>query len=229
MTTGAGASSVPTGAWRAVDNGLIGPTNECFIDELAIAAGQNPYEFRRNNLKETFNEDGTKDERLLNILDLVAEKSDWGKTMGENRGQGIACFDGYRCRIAHVVEVTIKGDVISVDRVTIAIDPGLAINPKGIEAQLEGCFMDAIAAALFAKITIKNGGVVESDPNDYFWPKMLDAPKIEVHMIDKTVPDKPGGMGETGFPSAPAAIANAVFAATGKRVRKFPIVVDELV
>ena len=218
MTRGTGASSVPTGAWRAVDHGMIGPTNECFIDELAVAAGKDPYEFRRDNIE---------DKRLLDILALAAEKGGWGKPMGAGRGQGIACFVGYGCRVAHVVEVTVDGGEISVDNVTIAIDTGLAINPKGIEAQLEGCFVDAIAATLFAKITIENGGVVESDPFDYLWPKMLDTPKIEVHMINDTA--KPGGMGETGFPSAPAAIANAVFAATGKRVRKFPIVVDELV
>ncbi|MCH7905310.1 MAG: xanthine dehydrogenase family protein molybdopterin-binding subunit [Armatimonadetes bacterium] len=228
MVTGSAASSVPTGAWRAVDHGMIGPAVECFIDEMAVAAGKDPYEFRRDNLREMFNRDGTKDERMLNILNLVAEKSDWGKSMGENRGQGIACFDGYGCRIAHVVEVTINEyDEIKVDRVTIAIDPGLAINPKGVEAQLEGCCIDAISATLLAKITIRDGGVVEADPNDYLWARMYDSPKIEVHMINDTA--RPGGMGETGFPSMPAAIANAVFAATGKRVRKFPIVLDELV
>ncbi|MCH7945664.1 MAG: xanthine dehydrogenase family protein molybdopterin-binding subunit [Armatimonadetes bacterium] len=151
MTRGTGASSVPTGAWRAVDNGLIGPTNECFIDELAVAAGKDPYEFRRDNIG---------DKRLLDILALAAEKGGWGKPMGAGRGQGIACFSGYGSRIAHVVEVTVDGGKISVDDVTIAIDPGLAINPKGIEAQLEGCFVDAIAATLFAKITSENGGVV---------------------------------------------------------------------
>lgn len=216
--SGYGASSVPTGAWRAVDHGLIEVSDECFYDELAFAAGKDPFEFRRDQITDT---------RLLNVLKLVAEKADWGRDMGEGRGQGIACFNGYGCRAAHVAEVLVKDGKIKVERVVVVVDPGLAINPEGVVEQMEGACMDALAATLFAKITIKDGGVEQNDPFDYKWPRMYDAPKIEVHMIDDTA--SPGGMGETGFPSVPPAIANAVFAATGKRVRRFPIVLDELV
>lgn len=211
-------SNVPTGAWRSVEHSQIIVANECFIDELAHAAGKDPFEFRKSILK---------NERLLKVLVSVAEKAQWGKSMPKGSGQGIACFEGYGSRIAHVVEVTVKDDTVRVDRMVAVVDAGTTINPRGVEAQIQGGFMDGLATALYAEITIDGGATVESNWSDYGWTRMTDTPKMEIFIEDSG--GAFGGMGEVGYPSVPAAIANAVFAATGKRVRKFPIRISELV
>lgn len=213
------ASPVPTGPWRSVEHSQIIVANECFIDELAHAAGKDPFEFRRALLG--------KNERLRKVLESVAKRADWGKRMPKGSGQGIACFEGYGSRIAHVVEVTVKGSEIKVDRMVAVVDAGTTINPRGVEAQVQGAFMDGIATALYAEITIDGGAAAENNWDGYKWARMSDTPKMEVFIEDSG--GVFGGMGEVGYPSAPAAIANAVFAATGKRVRRLPIVVEDLV
>ena len=218
MMMGSGASPIYVGAWRSVSNSQVNPSIEMFIDEMAHAAGKDPLQFRRENIS---------DKRMLKILDLIEEKSGWGKPLPAGVSRGIALYDGYDARTAHVVEVSVEGSKIKVHRAVICIDTGTTINPMAVEMQLQGSCIDGISTALFAEVTIKNGGVVQHDPFDYEWIRMDQAPKTEVHIIESG--DAPCGMGETGYPSAPAAVANAVFAATGKRVRKFPIRLDELV
>jgi isoquinoline 1-oxidoreductase beta subunit len=215
---GSAASPVPTGAWRSVDSSLINVALECFIDELAAAAGKDPLQFRREN---------TRDPRVLRLLDLAEEKSGWGKPLPKGVHRGISCFDGWGGRTVHVFEASIVDGAVKLHRAVCCVDPGYCINPKSVEAQMEGACVDGIATALFAEITIDKGGVVQGSPYDYVWARMKDVPKIEVYIVEGD--PQPAGMGETGYPGVPPAIANAVAAATGKRVRKFPIRLDELV
>lgn len=210
-------SPVPSGPWRSVEHSQIIVANECFMDELAQAAGKDPFEFRRGLL--------VRNERLRKVLESVAKHADWGKAMPKGSGQGIACFEGYGSRIAHVVEVTVTDNVIRVDRMVAVVDAGTTINPRGVEAQIEGGFMDGLATALFAEITIDGAAPQESNFSDYRWARYSNTPKMEIHIEDSG--GVFGGMGEVGYPSVPAAIANAVFAATGKRLRSFPLRLED--
>ncbi len=208
---------IPTGPWRSVEHTFTVPTSECLIDEMAHAAGKDAVEFRKAILK---------DDRLKNVLEVAADKGDWGKPMPAGHGRGIACFEGYGSYAAHVVELSVEGNKINVHRIVAVIDCGLAVNPKGVEAQMQGAATDALSTCLRAAITIDKGGVVQNTWTDYRWMTLDAMPKLEVHIVTGT--GNIGGMGEPGYPSAPAAIANAVFSATGKRVRRFPIKVEEL-
>jgi len=218
MIYGGVASPIPTGAWRSVENSQLNVINECFIDEMAHAAGQDAVEFRLKLIS---------DERLKNVVKRAAEKAGWGKTLPAGHGLGIACFSGYGSCAAHVAEVSIVNNEVKVHRMVAVVDCGLAINPKGVEAQLQGGCVDGLSTALRAAITIDKGGVVENSWTDYRWMSMEAMPVIESEIVAST--SDSGGMGEVGYPSVPPAVANAVFAATGKRVRKFPIKIEELV
>ncbi len=209
---------VPTGAWRSVENTLLNVANECYMDELAHAAGQDPFEFRKKLLT---------DERLLKVLEVAAEKADWKKPLPQGHGRGIACFRGYGSYAAHVIEVSVTGNKIKLHRAICVVDCGMAVNPKGVEAQMQGACTDGLSTALRAAITIDKGGVVEKNWPDFGWMTLDAMPNVEVTILQNA--DHPGGMGEVGYPSVAPAVANAVFAATGKRVRKFPIKVSELV
>lgn len=218
MATGGAVSPIPTGPWRSVENSQINVVNECFVDELAVAAGKDPYEFRRGLIN---------DDRLKRVLALAAEKGSWGKALPKGWGRGIACFTGYGSCAAHVVELEVKDEKIILHRVVIAVDPGTALNPLGVEAQMQGSCVDGLSTALHAAITIDKGKVVQESYFDYEWLHIDEMPRIEVHISESG--GEPGGLGEVGYPSVMPAVANALFAATGKRVRKFPIVLSELV
>ena len=214
---GAAASPIPTGAWRSVDHSQVNVSIECFIDEMARAAGKDPLQFRREN---------TSDRRLLALLDVAEEKSQWKRALPPDLFRGVACFDGYGGRTVHVVELSCDGGAVKLHRVVCCLDPGYCINPKSVEAQMQGACVDGLSTALFAEITIKDGGVVQGTPFDYEWVRMHHMPKVEVHIVEGDA--SPAGMGETGYPGVPAAVANAIAAATGKRVRKFPVRLNEL-
>jgi isoquinoline 1-oxidoreductase beta subunit len=204
--------AVPTGAWRSVDSTQFGFVNESFIDELAAAAKADPYTFRRGLLSG----------RLRAVLDLAADKAGWSTPPPAGVGRGIACYSGFGSYAAHVAEVTVSPDgEVRVLRVVAAMDCGIAVNPLGLRAQLEGATSDGISTALFAAISIQGGGVVQTSYEDYRWLRIDGMPLVETHIMPST--QNVGGMGEPGYPSVGPALANAVFNLTGRRIRRLPI------
>ncbi len=207
------APGVTTAWWRGV-----GPTHnvfvvESFMDECAAAAGKDPVAFRRGFLQ--------KSPRALAVLNLAAEKSGWGEKLPPGVGRGISLQYAFKSYLAHVleIEVTDRGE-IKLRRATVAIDCGQRVNPDTIAAQVEGGLIFGLSTALYSDITHENGRVQQSNFNNYRVLRMDEAPKIEVHQIDSK--ESPGGIGETGTAAASAALCNAIYAATGKRLRKLP-------
>jgi isoquinoline 1-oxidoreductase beta subunit len=204
---------VPFGPWRSVDHSQHGFFVESFIDELAHEAGVDPYKFRRNLLKDH--------KRQTDILDLVAEKSNWSKPIGKNRGRGIALQESFGTIVAEVVEVTVHEGKVSVDRVVVAVDPGFAVAPDGLKAQMESGVIYGLTAALYGEVSIENGRVSQSNFDNYPMVRMDSAPEIETYIINSHATW--GGAGEPGTPGTAPALANAIFAATGTRVRELPV------
>ncbi len=211
-TSGSGISFVPTGPWRSVANTQVVFANECFFDELAIAAGKDPMDYRINSVNNS---------RLKNILKMLKEKSEWERVLPKGWGRGVALFAGYGSYVGHVVEVSVIDNKLKVERIVAVCDPGLAINPINIKSQLMGGANDALATALKSEITIKNGGVEQSNFNDFEWIYIDETPEFEAYIIEGS--SRPGGMGEVGFPSVSPALCNAIYDATGVRVRKLPV------
>jgi isoquinoline 1-oxidoreductase subunit beta len=206
---------VPVMFWRSVGSSQNAFFVESYIDELAQAAGQDPYKFRRALLA------GKSD--FLGVLDTIAEKSEWGKPLGQGRGRGIAIHECYGSIIGQVAEVTVsqKGEV-KVDRVVAAVDCGHVVNPGIVEAQIQSGVIYGLSAALYGEITIKQGRVEQGNFDDYQVVRLADAPKIEVYLA-LSGGKKWGGIGEPGTAATAPAVANAVFAATGTRVRSMPL------
>jgi len=206
--------AVPTGFWRGV-----GPNNnvfatECFIDELARKAGADPIVFRLGML------DGTP--RLKAALQLVAEKSGWGKPLPARAGRGVSVQPSFGSFIATVVEAEVDGQgEVHLRRVTSAVDTGIAVNPDTIIAQLQGGLIFGLTAALWGEITIDRGRVTQSNFNDYRMLRIDEVPPIDVHVIKSD--ERPGGIGETGVAAGPPALRNAIYAATGVALRRLPI------
>ena len=203
--------------WRSVGHTHTAYAVETMIDELAHATGKDPVEFRRTMLE--------KQPRHLAVMELVAEKSDWGKPLaaidGKKRGRGIAVHESFNTFVAEVAEVSIDADgVLKVDRVVCAVDCGLAINPDVIKAQMEGGIGFGLAAILHSEITFDKGKVVQGNFGEYPMLRINEMPVIEVHLVASA--EKPTGVGEPGVPPIGPAVANAVFAAVGKRIRKLP-------
>ena len=206
---------VPVMFWRSVGSSQNAFFVESYIDELAQAAGQDPYRFRRTLLA------GKSD--FLGVLDTIAEKSDWGKPLGQGRGRGIAIHECYGSIIGQVAEVTVsqKGEV-KVDRVVAAVDCGHVVNPGIVEAQIQSGVIYGLSAALYGEITIKQGRVEQGNFDEYQVVRLADTPKIEVYLA-LSGGKKWGGIGEPGTAATAPAVANAVFAATGTRVRSMPL------
>jgi isoquinoline 1-oxidoreductase beta subunit len=204
---------VPFGAWRSVDHSQHGFFVESFIDELAHEAQQDPYHFRRSLLSER--------PRHQHVLDTAAEKADWGTPLGENRGRGIALQESFGTIVAEVVEVTMIDGKVTVDRVVVAVDPGFAVSPDGLVAQMESGVVYGLTAALYGEVSIEKGRVVQSNFHDYPMLRMKSAPAIETHII--TSHEAWGGAGEPGTPGVAPALTNAIFAASGTRVRELPV------
>lgn len=207
--------AVPVLWWRSVGSTHTAYSTETFIDELAHAAGKDAVEFRRALLKDH--------PRHLGVMNLAAEKANWGKAMDQNRGRGIAVHESFNSFVAQVAEVTVNKDgTFSVDRVVIAVDCGLAVNPDIIKAQMEGGMGFGLAAALSSEITIKNGAVEQSNFHDYTVLRLKQMPrKVDVFIVPSDKP--PTGVGEPGTPVIAPAIANAIYNAVGKRVYNLPM------
>jgi isoquinoline 1-oxidoreductase subunit beta len=222
-------SAVPRAWWRSVEHSFNAFAKECFVDELAHAAGRDPYEFRMNLLREDrklpwvmWNDPPLETRRFRAVLQLAAEKSGWGSPLLAGQGRGIACYCSFGSYLAHVVEVSVEKDGrVRVRRVVSAVDCGTVVNPDGVRAMTEGAVNYALTPVLNGEITIKDGAVEQSNFDGYQVLRMNDAPDIEVHIVASN--ESPGGMGETGVPPLAPAVANAIFAATGKRIRKLPI------
>jgi isoquinoline 1-oxidoreductase beta subunit len=229
-------TAVPRGYWRAVDMNWNHFAVQCFIDEIAAAAGKDSLALRRQLIATKQKPAGETDnegdapvnvDRLLGVLNLVAEKSEWGKPLPAGRGRGIAGLYGFGSYVAHVAEVTVAKDgTFRVDRVVVAVDCGQVINPDLVVAQIEGGVVFGLTSALYDEITIENGQVQQTNFDNYPMLRIADMPKVEVHIVPSHEP--PGGIGEPGVPSTAPAVANAIFAATGKRLRRLPFQTQEL-
>jgi len=210
---------VPVGFWRSVGASQNAFVTESFIDELAHAAGRDPYEYRRALLGRA--------SRHRGVLQLAATKAGWATPPPPGRHRGIAVAFSYGSWCAQVAEVSVAPDgTVRVHRVVAAIDCGVAINPDQVVAQVEGGIVYGLTAALGGEITIQNGRVRQSNFHDYPLLRIDGMPAIEVHVVPSAEP--PGGVGEPGVPPIAPAVTNAVFAATGRRVRRLPIRADEL-
>ena len=210
---------IPTAFWRSV-----GPSHnvfviESFMDELAAAAGQDPVAYRFALLDKT--------PRAKAVLALAAEKAGWGQKLPPRSGRGVSLQNAFASYMAHVAEVEVaKNGAVRVRRVVCAVDCGIAVNPDTIRAQIQSGVIFGITAALYGEVTLKNGRVEQSNFDNYQILRMDEAPAVEVHIVPSG--EAPGGMGEAGTSLIVPAVANAVFAATGKRLRKMPVDVSVL-
>jgi isoquinoline 1-oxidoreductase beta subunit len=208
------STGVPVLWWRVVGSSHTTLAVEAFIDEVAHAAGQDPYEFRRKLL--------AKEPRMKAVLELAAQKAGWTSApLAKGRGRGIAVAEAFKTFVAQVVEVRVEeSGRIKVERVVCAVDCGTPINPDIIMAQMEGGIGFGLGAVLWGNITLENGRVQQSNFNDYRVLRMNEMPKVEVHLVSSAEP--PTGVGEPGVAPIGPALANAIFAATGKRVHELP-------
>jgi isoquinoline 1-oxidoreductase beta subunit len=204
---------VPVLWFRSVGNTHTAYVMETIMDELAYAAKQDPVNYRRKLLKGH--------NRHLAALNLVAEKAGWTKKTGTGRYKGVALHEAFGSYVAIIAEITIDNGKVKVHKVDCAIDCGLAVNPDGVKAQMESGIIFGITMALYGELTIENGRVQQSNFYDYRIARMNEAPEINVYIVDSS--DKMGGAGECSVPPTAPAIANAIFAATGKRIYDLPI------
>ncbi len=204
-----------TGAWRSVNSTQQGFYNESFMDELAHAAGVDPVEFRRNHLKA--------DSRHLRVLDECARLANWKAPLPEGVGRGVAIVESFKTIVAHVIEASVKEDGMpKVHKITTVVDAGSIVNPDAATAQIEGGTIMGLSSAIGEAVTLEKGAVQQSNFSDYPLLKLADAPLVhDIHFINSGA--YMGGIGEPGVPPAAPALANALFAATGKRVRNLPI------
>lgn len=204
---------IPVGFWRSVGNSQNGFVVESFVDELAHAAGQDPYQYRRALL--------TDHPRHRAVLDAVAEASGWDTPPPEGRARGISVVESFGSFVAEVAEVSVDAGQLRVHKVWCAVDCGVVVNPAIVRAQMESGIMYGLTAALYGRVSIEGGRVAQSNFHDYPMLRMNQAPEVEVVLVPSG--DAPGGVGEPGLPPIAPAVTNALFALTGQRVRELPI------
>ncbi|MBI1722541.1 MAG: xanthine dehydrogenase family protein molybdopterin-binding subunit [Gemmatimonadetes bacterium] len=207
-------TGVPVGFWRSVGNSQNAFIKESFLDELAAAGGKDPVELRRRLL--------ANQPRHLGVLELAASRAGWGSPLPAGRARGIAVHESFGSYVAEVAEVSVAADgTPTVHRVVCAVDCGTVVNPLTVEAQMESGIVYGLSAALHGEITIDRGRVVQSNFHDYAPLRMSEVPRVEVHIVPST--EAPGGVGEPGTPPIAPAVCNAIFSATGRRIRRLPI------
>jgi isoquinoline 1-oxidoreductase beta subunit len=206
-------TGVPVLWWRSVGHSHSAFVMESLVDELAHAAGRDSLEYRRELLKDH--------PRHLATLNLAAEKAGWGKALSKGVFRGIAVHESFGSFVTQIAEVSVNKGVVKVHRMVCAIDCGLSVNPDSLKAQMESSISFGLGAAMQSEITFKNGIVEQSNFHDYRVMRMADMPKVEVYIVQST--EKMGGVGEPGLPPVAPAVTNAIFAATGKRIRTLPI------
>jgi isoquinoline 1-oxidoreductase beta subunit len=211
--------NVPVQWLRSVGHSHTAFAVECFTDELAALAKKDPYQFRRELLQ--------KQPRHLGVLDLAAQKAGWDKPVAKGMGRGIAVHFAFGSYCAHVAEVSVTDGRVRVHRMVCAIDCGQYVNPGIIKAQTEGGAIFGASAALFQELTFENGRLQQTNFHNFPVMRMNECPEIETYIVESK--EKAGGIGEPGVPCAAPAIANAIFAATGKRIRRLPIRMTEAV
>ncbi|WP_137924158.1 xanthine dehydrogenase family protein molybdopterin-binding subunit [Cupriavidus sp. 2SB] len=201
------------GYWRSVSHALNAFANESFIDELAAAAGKDPYAFRLAMLSDQ--------PRLLHVAKLAAEKAGWGKKLEAGRHLGIALMEGYDSYLAQVVEISTLANQVTVHRVVVAADVGQMVNPDTVLAQIQSSIIFGVAGTLYGEVTLEKGRVQQTNFHNYRVLRMNEIPRMDIVLVPST--EKPGGIGEPVTAMVAPAIANALFAGTGKRVRKLPL------
>jgi isoquinoline 1-oxidoreductase beta subunit len=230
-------NGVPIEKWRSVGNSHTAFAVETFLDDVAHAAGRDPYQLRRALLARDPRGNPrmnlvapdpmrphlfAKFPRDLQVLELAAEKAGWGTPLPAGKGRGLAVHYSFRSSLAHVAEVSVTPDgEARVDRVVCAVDCGVPINPDVIRSQVEGGIGFGLSALFYGAITVKNGAVEQSNFNDYPLLRIDEMPKVEVHIVPSV--EAPTGIGEPVVPPIGPAVSNAIFAATGKRVRSLPL------
>lgn len=210
---------VPVQWWRSVGHSHTAFVVESFMDEMAYSAGKDPYELRRDLL--------VRQPRHKAVLELAAAKAGWGSSPPEGRARGIALHKSFGSFVAQVAEVSVSSEgALRVHRVVCAIDCGRVTNPNIVAAQMEGGIVFGLTAALHGAITLKEGRVEQSNFHNYPMLMMNEMPRVEVHIVASE--EEPTGVGEPGVPPIAPAVANAIFAATGKRIRRLPISAEQL-
>jgi isoquinoline 1-oxidoreductase subunit beta len=205
---------IPTAFWRSVGPSHNVFVTESFLDELAAAATQDPVAYRRALLDNS--------PRAKAVLDLAAEKAEWGQKLPERVGHGVSLQFVFATYMAQVAEVEVSKDgAVRVRRVVCAVDCGTVVNPDTVRAQIQSGIIFGITAALYGEITLKGGRVEQANFDTYQMLRMNEAPVVDVHIVQSS--ELPGGMGECGTSAVVPAVANAIFAATGKRLRKMPV------
>ena len=206
-------NAIPTAFWRGV-----GPTRgtfvvESFMDELATQAKTDPVKYRRDLL--------SKSPRAVNVLDIAAQLSGWGASLPKGQGRGVSVMHAFGSYFSMVADVAVDQGEVTVNRVVCAVDCGMVVNPNTVEAQIQGGVIFAITAALYSEVTIEQGRVLQSNFTDYRILRINEAPEILVHIVKSS--EVPGGIGEPGTAAAMPALANAIYSATGKRLRQLPV------
>jgi isoquinoline 1-oxidoreductase beta subunit len=205
---------IPTAFWRSVGPSHNVFVTESFMDELAAAAKQDPVAYRLALLDKT--------PRAKAVLALAADKAGWGQKLPPRVGRGVSVQNAFASFMAFIAEAEVAKDgTVRVSRVVCAVDCGIAVNPDTIRAQIQSAIMFGITAALYGEITLKNGRVEQSNFDSYQILRMNEAPAVEVHIVQNQ--ESPGGMGEAGTSAIVPAVTNAIFAATGKRLRRLPV------